>query len=236
MSRLVGVAAVLLTVSGLANASQQPGHQHPVAGMGDNRIRPASSSSSCIGTSENLTESDCAAVQAWVDDEAFTETLTSICPHVRSDPCNCTFDRPVQCSAEGRVTQLRLGKQGLQSDHFPESLLNLTGMVWFDMAANSLGGTIPESISKLSKLGFLALGTNRFSGTIPQALALALPGLTDLGIDTNPRLTGTLPALDFNRLTSCCAVYGVPFECPLPPGAENCSHCNYHPVPPPACT
>lgn len=227
-----------MTVSGLASASQ-PGHHHLGTGVGDrHHIHSSlwsSTSNSCVGTSENLTDADCAAVQAWVDDEAFTETLTSICPHVRSDPCNCTFDRPVQCS-EGRVTQLRLGKQGLQSDHFPESLLNLTGMVWFDMAANSLGGTIPESISKLSKLGFLALGTNRFSGTIPQSLALALPGLTDLGIDTNPRLTGTLPAFDFNRLTSCCALYGVSFECPLPPGAVNCSHCNYHPVPPPACT
>jgi hypothetical protein len=59
--------------------------------------------------------------------------------------------------------------------------------------------------------------------------------LTDLGMDNNPRLTGLLPAFDFKPLTSCCALYNVPFQCPLPPGADSCDSCNYHPVPKPAC-
>ena len=185
----------------------------------------------CTGSSENLTDNDCATLQQWVDDKDFTETLTRICPQVRSDPCSCIFDRPVECH-DGRVRQLRLGKQGLHGK-FPEMLTKLTAMNWFDMAANNLTGTIPESLSQLQNLNFLALGTNHFSGTIPQSLT-KLP-LDDLGIDTNPFLTGHLPAFKFDSLPSCCALYGVSFECPLPPGAAACNHCNYHPVAPPSC-
>lgn len=185
----------------------------------------------CTGSSENLTDNDCTALQQWVDDRDFTETLTRICPQVRADPCSCIFDRPVECY-DGRVRQLRVGKQGLHGK-FPEMLTKLTAMNWFDMAANNLTGTIPESLSQLTHLNFLALGTNHFSGTIPQSLT-KLP-LNDLGIDTNPFLTGHLPAFNFNSLPSCCALYDVPFECPLPPEAATCNHCNYHPVAPPSC-
>ena len=55
---------------------------------------------------------------------------------------------------------MRLGKQGLEGP-FPEMLMNLTGLVWFDMAANNITGSIPESIAQLTELGFLALGTNK---------------------------------------------------------------------------
>ena len=185
----------------------------------------------CSGSSQNLTDNDCSTMQEWVDDKDFTDTLTRICPQVRSDPCSCVFDRPVDCY-NGRVTQLRLGKQGLRGK-FPEMLVKLTGLTWFDVAANQLTGTIPGSLSQLSNLGFLALGTNHFSGTIPQSLTTL--SLDDLGIDTNPYLTGLLPAFHFKSLPSCCALYGVPFECPLPEGAQACNHCNYHPVAPPTC-
>ena len=190
------------------------------------------SSSTCVGTSKDLIDHDCAMMQAWVDHPAYHDRVTSICPTVRSDPCNCTFDRPVDCDG-GRVRQLRLGKQGLEGP-FPEMLINLTGLVWFDMAANNITGTIPEAITQLTDLGFLALGTNKLTGTIPAAMA-NMPLLHDLGIDTNPLLGGHLPPFNFSAFTSCCALYNVPFECPLPSGADKCNHCNYHPVDAPSC-
>ncbi len=70
---------------------------------------------------------------------------------------------------------------------------------------------------------------------MPSSLATSLPLLYDLGIDNNPGLSGPLPAFNFSALYSCCALYNVPFDCPLPAGYQRCDSCNYEPVPAPMC-
>ena len=57
--------------------------------------------------------------------------------------------------------------------------------------------------------------------TVPAALVqLTARCFLDLSLD--PDLSGALPPLNFTQYTSCCALNGIDFSCPLPPGAGSC--------------
>ena len=110
---------------------------------------------SCTHSSASLSDNDCAAMQAWVDYPDWHGPITAVCPQARTDPCSCVFDRPIDCQ-DGRVRQIRIGKS-FDGLHFPEALLNLSAMYWFDVAANNLTGTIPAVLADMTQLEFLAL-------------------------------------------------------------------------------
>ena len=118
----------------------------------------------------------------------------------------------VSTDANGRVTELRLGGNGLRGT-IPElsALANLeelylasnllTGAVpalnafpklkVMDLSRNRLTGPIPE-LSALARIERLSLARNRLTGSIPDLSALA--NLTNLDLESN-RLTGPIPDL-----------------------------------------
>lgn len=96
----------------------------------------------------------------------------------------------VRTDDEGRVTQLRLRKNGL-SGRLPVEIADLRHLTWLDLMDNGLEGSIPPEIGNLSSLGLLNLGHNRLSGPIPAELS-SLAGLWYLSVRRN-RLTGPIP-------------------------------------------
>jgi hypothetical protein len=122
----------------------------------------------------------------------------------------------------GRITYLSFDAQGLpQSGGLPVVLLGLTGLTGFKTDTNNLVGSIPSGIGSLTALTFLSLAGNQFTGPVPQEM-LQLKKLTYLSLDSNPHLTGKLPAFNFAQFTQCCVMNGDSFVCPLPEGADKC--------------
>jgi hypothetical protein len=199
----------------------------------------------CTGSSAHLISSDCSNWQAFATRPLYFSWLTNsshqghTIPHckgsVTTDPCSCTFQDPVQCSKEGRITYLQMAGTGLPSaPGIPLPLLNLTGLTVFDLADNQLlGGTIPSQLSQLTALTLLQLAGSRLVGSIPPGL-VQLRALTYLALDTNA-LTGVIPPFHFEQFTSCCAMNDLNFKCPLPANVDECNHCHGNPYPVPTC-
>ncbi len=118
----------------------------------------------------------------------------------------------VTTDANGRVTELRLGGNGLRgtipdlsalrylevlflssnllSGPAPE-LSALTKLRWMDLSRNRLTGTIPD-LSALVRITRLSFAFNQLSGSIPDLSALVK--LENLDLESN-RLSGTIPDL-----------------------------------------
>ena len=106
----------------------------------------------------------------------------------------------VTVSSDGRVTELSLHANGLNSN-IPPELGNLTELTTLVLSANSLTGAIPLELGKLTNLAHLSLQGNQLTGTVPAALD-NLSKLKELAIHDN-KLTGEVPeALTNLSLTS----------------------------------
>ena len=131
---------------------------------------------------------------------------------------------------------MHLGGNSLEGS-IPASVARLQLLSLLGLEANSLSGTIPSALGHMPRLVALALGSNALSGTVPNELT-DLRQLNLLDIYDVPHLAGRLPAFNFSQFTQCCAMSGVNFSCPLPPGASTCvggPGCFPSKFPPPTC-
>jgi len=70
---------------------------------------------------------------------------------------------------DGFVSSIDLSVNKLTGS-IPDSLGNLSNLVYLNLASNQLSGSIPESIGNLSNLNNLFLSSNQLSGSIPGSL------------------------------------------------------------------
>ena len=75
----------------------------------------------------------------------------------------------------------------------PSSIGSISGLTSLTLGANSLSGTIPSFIWSLAQLTHLDLGVNSFTGAISTEIG-NLIYLSELYIDTNDGVTGTIPS------------------------------------------
>ena len=96
----------------------------------------------------------------------------------------------VTTSVSGRVTELRLGDNGLTGS-IPTQLGSLGALGWLDLSSNELSGSIPRALEDLANLFFLNLSGNGLSGSVPAWLG-NMPSLLALYLSGN-ELTGGVP-------------------------------------------
>ena len=96
----------------------------------------------------------------------------------------------VTTDANGRVTALRLGENGLDGE-IRRSIGDLANLQSLGLADNQLEGPIPSELSKLSDLVNLVLAGNQLEGPIPSELG-SLSKLRSLQLHNN-RLSGEIP-------------------------------------------
>ena len=96
----------------------------------------------------------------------------------------------VTADATGRVTELRLGDNGLTGP-IPTELGSLGALQWLDLSSNELSGSIPRAIESLTSLFFLNLSRNELGGSVPEWLG-NMPSLLVLYLLGN-ELTGGIP-------------------------------------------
>ena len=160
---------------------------------------PSPAFPSCTGTSASLIHNDCQAWQRFSRDPLYTQWAEGKCgAEVHTDPCSCTFNGKTGC-ANGRITHIDIGYQGLPKDGVPPTLLALMRLTGIGMRSINLAGTIPLSIVQLKLLTWLDLVGNQFTGTVP-AFNLA---------HLNP---------------SVCDLSGNDFKCPLSAGMVGTCH------------
>ncbi len=98
----------------------------------------------------------------------------------------------VTTDANGRVTQLRLGNNGLVGGPIPPQLGTLTKLTQLRILENDLTGPIPPELGKLTELTHLRLYSNNdLTGPIPPELG-KLTKLTNLYLHRN-NLSGSIP-------------------------------------------
>ncbi|KAI6674388.1 hypothetical protein NL676_002294 [Syzygium grande] len=85
------------------------------------------------------------------------------------NPCGFTG---VACDDFGAIAHLNLSYLGLRGTLDGLDFSRLTGVVSFELANNSIYGSIPSSIGNLSKLNSLDLCFNELSGDIPPSLGM----------------------------------------------------------------
>ncbi len=91
----------------------------------------------------------------------------------------------------GRVVELRLPANNLDSTLPWTALANLTALRVLHLGGNGLSGSIPTNVCSLASLKTLDLSGNRFEGSV-EALCCLPAGLESLNISSN-RLSGFLP-------------------------------------------
>ena len=96
----------------------------------------------------------------------------------------------VDVDADGRVTRLRLGENGLEGG-IPAQIGRLSRLTELQLNDNALMGLIPWEIGELSELRRLGLRSNDLVGWIPATLG-DLTQLTRLSLEHND-LTGPIP-------------------------------------------
>ena len=96
----------------------------------------------------------------------------------------------VTADATGRVTELKLGDNGLTGP-IPTELGSLGALQWLDLSSNELSGSIPRAIESLTSLYFLNLSRNALSGSVPQWFG-NMSSLLALYLSAN-ELTGGIP-------------------------------------------
>ncbi len=115
-----------------------------------------------------------------------------------TDARNWTSDRPlsewfgVEADADGRVTRLLLGDNGLEG-RIPSELGDLSRLTDLQLNQDAIAGPIPPELGKLAELRILSLWGNHLTGAIPPEIG-ALSNLTILWLSSN-RLTGPIPEL-----------------------------------------
>ena len=114
-----------------------------------------------------------------------------------TDGRNWTSDRPlsewfgVEADADGRVTRLVLGDNGLEG-RIPSDIGDLSRLTDLQLNQDALTGPIPPEIGKLAELRSLSLWGNHLTGAIPPEIG-ALSNLRILWLSSN-RLTGPIPS------------------------------------------
>ncbi len=103
----------------------------------------------------------------------------------------CTWSG-VRCSSN-RVTGISLGGYNLRGT-IPDTIGNLDALVVLDLCENNITGTIPESIGQLQNLQRLYICTTNITGPIPASIE-QMRNLTNLNLDSNPKLSGSIPNL-----------------------------------------
>ena len=96
----------------------------------------------------------------------------------------------VTADASDRVTELRLGENGLIGS-IPTALGRLGALKWLDLSSNELRGSIPSALSSLGNLFFLNLSRNDLDGAVPAWLG-DMSSLLALYVSSN-ELTGGIP-------------------------------------------
>ena len=96
----------------------------------------------------------------------------------------------VEVDTQGRVTELRLGSNGLRGS-IPPELGKLSNLVALSLYRNELTGSIPPELGNLTVLQGLGLYRNQLTGAIPPELG-SLGSLRWLYLTGN-RLTGAIP-------------------------------------------
>ena len=96
----------------------------------------------------------------------------------------------VTADASGRVTELRLGENGLIGS-IPTALGGLGALKRLDLSSNELRGSIPSALSSLGNLFFLNLSRNDLDGAVPAWLG-DMSSLLALYVLSN-ELTGGIP-------------------------------------------
>ena len=97
----------------------------------------------------------------------------------------------VTTDADGRVTGLHLGRNGLTGS-IPPSLGVLAALRWLDLGGNELAGPLPNALGSLTNLEWLLLGGNALTGPVPAWLGNLLE-LRHLDLGANG-LTGPIPS------------------------------------------
>lgn len=103
------------------------------------------------------------------------------------DPCNW---KHVQCSRDGRVTRIQIGRQNLQGS-LPSNLNNLTSLQVFEVQSNQLTGPLP-SFSGLNSLQTILLSDNKFT-SIPPDFFNGMTSLQSVYLDNNPFSSWAIP-------------------------------------------
>ena len=96
----------------------------------------------------------------------------------------------VTADASGRVTELKLGDNGLTGS-IPTALGDIGTLRWLDLSSNELSGPIPRALESLGSLVFLNLSRNELSGSVPAWFG-NMSGLLALYLSGN-ELTGGVP-------------------------------------------
>ena len=96
----------------------------------------------------------------------------------------------VTTNASGRVTELRLGDNGLTGP-IPTELGSVGTLQWLDLSSNELNGPIPRALGNLANLVVLRLSWNELSGSVPAWLG-DMPALLVLYLLGN-ELSGDVP-------------------------------------------
>ena len=115
-----------------------------------------------------------------------------------TDNANWMSDHPmdqwygVTTNAEGRVTGLALGDNGLTGS-IPRHLANISTLQHLDLSCNSLSGAIPVGLTSLPYLRSLDLSSNQLSGKLPGLIFTGGGGnLERIDLSEN-LLTGRIP-------------------------------------------
>ncbi|MEI7987474.1 MAG: InlB B-repeat-containing protein, partial [Chloroflexota bacterium] len=116
----------------------------------------------------------------------------------------------VSCGS-GHVTGLSLGNNKL-ANNLPDIFGSLPHLSWILLNNNNLTGSIPTSIGSLTSLGRLYLQYNTLSGALPDFFS-SLTSLTDLRINNNPSLSGSLPSSLKNRKNMQTLYFGTTGLC-----------------------
>jgi len=103
----------------------------------------------------------------------------------------CTWER-VYCNFEETSVDRILQYDGYLVGALPDSLADLTGLLYLDLSGNYFSGSIPASWGGLSSLTHLILVDSGLTGSIPTELG-DLSNLQWLDLNDN-ELTGSIPA------------------------------------------
>ncbi|KAK4423360.1 Receptor protein kinase TMK1 [Sesamum alatum] len=104
-----------------------------------------------------------------------------------ANPCNWMN---VQCSRDGRVTRIQIGRQNLQGS-LPSSLNKLSSLQVFEVQENNLSGPLP-SFSGLSSLQSVIVSRNNFT-SVPSDFFDGMTSLQGAGLDYNPFSSWVIP-------------------------------------------
>jgi Leucine-rich repeat (LRR) protein len=125
-----------------------------------------------------------------------------------------TWNGVRQFTAQGCVTDFMIAG-GNANGILPNTITNLTDLLYLTISNDSIKGVIPNSINQLTKLKTLSL-SGSFTGSIPTTIG-SLPALEQLGLGSK-KLTGIIPTElgNLTNLTYLVLTYLDGLVSPLP--------------------